>query len=52
MIKITLLALLLSLFSVLHNGAAWAESRDFPQISPCPVGGENTGYAQDFTGRS
>ena len=52
MIKITLLALLLSLFSVLHNGAAWAESRDVPQISPFPVGEENTGYAQYFSGRS
>ena len=52
MIKITLFALLLSLFSVLHNGAAWAESRDVPQISPFPVGEENTGYAQYFSGRS
>ena len=52
MIKITLLALLLSLFSVLHNGAAWAESRDVPKISPFPVGEENTGYAQYFSGRS
>ena len=52
MIKITLFALLLSLFSVLHNGAAWAESRDVPKISPFPVGEENTGYAQYFSGRS
>lgn len=52
MIKITLFALLLSLFFVVHSGAAWAESRDVPQISPFPVGEENTGYAQYFSGKS